>query len=195
MSGIRRPYSVDELVDGDAERLLDRIVVRVTDDGRQRTLLAEGVLGELDHLGVLGRAGEDDDHAVDDGLLRLDVLVIHDAVAVAVDRLLLLGARRAHVDDALVLEHGLDGPLVLEAGDGLEARGRVLVRLAAESAVSWSTLIACERTMSMVSPCFTRKSRPVARSTWKAIAFSPGFRSAGMLTARLLPAPIASPVT
>ena len=29
----------------------------------------------------------------------------------------------------------------------------------------------------MVSPPFTRKSRPVTRSTWKAIAFSPGFSS------------------
>ena len=38
-----------------------------------------------------------------------------------------LRARVAHVEDALVLQDRLDRPLVLEAGDGLEARRRILV--------------------------------------------------------------------
>ena len=48
---------------------------------------------------------------------------------VSVGRLLLDCARVTHVEDALVLQDGLDRPLVLEAGDGLEPRRRRLVRV------------------------------------------------------------------
>ena len=48
----------------------------------------------------------------------------------------------------------------------------------------------------MVSPGLTRKSRPVTRSTWKEIAFSPGCRRAENVECqRRVAEPIASAVT
>ena len=105
---------------------IDLVVVRVPDDGGQRAELTEVVLGELDDLGVLVVPGEDDDHAVDRSR-RLLVVLVDRAVAIRVHGSGNVGARGADVEDALVLQHRLDGPLVLEAGDGLESRRRVLV--------------------------------------------------------------------
>ena len=62
------------------------------------------------------------------------------------------------------------------------------------SAVGCRTVILCVMTMSTWSPARTRKSRPVTRSTWKAIAFSPGLSCALTLLGPV-PPPIASRVT
>ena len=129
MLGMRRPYSATSW-----SIVMPRVSPTSSSSAWRTTAVSapcspSAFCANLIDLGVLVGAGEDDDHAVDDGLGRRVVLVDH-AVAVRVRRRLRLhGARVAHVQDALVLEDCLDRPLVLEAGDRLEARRRILVRV------------------------------------------------------------------
>src|SRR5438270_8103045 len=53
----RQAVLADQPVDGDARRLLRSGVLRVPQHGGQEANLADVVLGELDHLGVLVRTG------------------------------------------------------------------------------------------------------------------------------------------
>ena len=141
-----------------------------------------GVLGELDHLGVLIVSGEDDDHGLDRLFSALRVVLVDHPVAIRVLAAPAQWPRVADVQDALVLEDRLDACAGPRARDRLESRRASRSGFAAESAVSCRTYLLAETMMSMSRPGLTRKSTPVTRSTWKAIAFSPGSSIAAMST-------------
>ena len=77
----------------------------------------------------------------------------------------------------MVLDDRLDGPDVAQAGDGLVAGRRIRVVSAARRrsprSAGWVSRPGRSRCR-CGRPAVIRKSRPVTRSTWKAIAFSPG---------------------
>src|SRR5438874_10053548 len=104
----RQPVLRDQSVDGDTSGLLGGCVLRVAQHGRQGSDLTHLVLGELDHLGVLVGTGEDDDH-IFDGRGRLLRLRAARCGRCGGGRSRgWLDPRLADIQDALVLQDGLD---------------------------------------------------------------------------------------